>query len=227
MFPREILDKCFEPLMPKLCGMEDAVLSFGNCADLLRCRLVVQTIYNLASRWVWRRLELKLSGPLEPAKLSQLLDIAAFLVAHPEVAEYVRIFSIIAGTYLEHDLPTAAISALLGMAPLLQNLRLLNVNHASMTILGGLLSQPLLHTVLLRGIDCSGLPDVLESKANSSIKRLVVCHCMQPEKLYPLMPSVEAFSSRNDGDEIAHMPPWDRLREVAFENHERRCGPCH
>ena len=136
VFPAEILSMFFENLLPKIDRTEDMHIGLGDTRDLLQCRLVCRTFYVLTSRWVWRRVVLNF-GPISESIFpttneSRPFAICNFFLAHPEVSKHVRYLRISArfGQKLDifHRAPIHTLgSALLAIAPLLQNLRLLGV----------------------------------------------------------------------------------------------------
>jgi len=222
----------FENLLPKINSTEDmAIIGLGDTRDLLQCRLVCRTFYVLTSRWVWRRVVLNF-GPISESIFpttneSRPFAICNFVLAHPEVSKHVRYLSISAcfGRKLDifHGAPIHTLgSALLAIAPLLQNFRLLGVAIDQplpwWQALDALFSLPLLRMIWLKGVDCSGV-SAQGLKPNPGITGLLVLRCTHLENIYPLVPSLEVFRYYGE-TEIEQLPPWDKLREVAFETHE-------
>src|SRR5882724_9703776 len=129
VFPAEILDKCFENLLPPIKFIESGMW-LESISDLLQSRLVCRMFYRIASRWVWRHFNFNILGNSWDISIStsRISDICTLLVERPEVAAYVRVLSIISlpmnhPAYLEL-IPKYGRS-LLTITPLLKNLRLL------------------------------------------------------------------------------------------------------
>ena len=224
VFPAEILDKCFENLLPPITVMDDSMW-LEAISDLLQSRLVCRMFYRGASRWVWRRLEFNLlSNSWEIfINTSRISDICTFLVERPEVAAYVRVLSIRGPLSMDDSTDLELIPkygrSLLAIAPLLKNLRLLYLNIEpvpSRGALGFLFSQPHLHTIWLSRFDGLG-GSGLGLKINPSIRSLCASHCTHLEDIFPFMPSLEVF--RYLGDEDIKFPPWNKLVEVGLESH--------
>ena len=219
--PGEVLDNCFENLLPALGGMEDRSMFNKNLKDkhdILQARLVCRMFYYFASRWAWRRVVLNLTSPT-PTTISKIHDICALFRSHPEVAGYIRILSIeLNSRHMCSPQMYQAGQALLAISPLLKNLRVLVVCGTPAqwnSTLGALLSRPLLHTVWLEWIDCSDLPD-LNLQPNPHITQLHTDECAHFETLYPILPSIEMFRCTSDLVPFTQLPPWNQLRQVSL-----------
>ncbi|KAF8586302.1 hypothetical protein K439DRAFT_1659806 [Ramaria rubella] len=229
--PDELIEKFFDQLLPSICDIETLryPLSKGDVSDLSQCRLVCRMFHHVASRLLWRRIELVLPGYMTSspstttfmaAYLSRLSQITSFLAGNAEFRECVRFLSITtSGPNIPEAVARTTTFHLSSVTPHLINLRVLSLYGVSilptrLTI--SLFLLPSLHTVRLGEIDFSSL-SVEGNLMNTNIKQLGVYRCRQPQRLYAMMPSLRAFDGEVEGDTFAAITSWRSLEEVSFQ----------
>ncbi|KAF8505239.1 hypothetical protein BU17DRAFT_101098 [Hysterangium stoloniferum] len=228
--PGELLTKIFKYLLPALfdTGVLRYPITQGDASDLCQCRLVCRMFYDAASPFVWRRVKLVLPGyrTSSPATVSvanthasRLSDITQFMAAHKTIMEWVRLITLSShGSLYDVSFTRGVVADLSTFPPLLTNLRVLSLQGVSTLpcqFIVNFFLSPSLRAVRLVGIDCSSF-SVDQSTVNTSIKQLGIHRCKSAERLYSIMPSLEAFDGEMDAA-IAVLPLWNSLREASFQ----------
>jgi hypothetical protein len=221
--PEEIIDPIIGSLLPEHDpnGPRLNTYAYEHPVDLICCRLVCRSLFRPASRWLSRRVNLKLY------RFNQHVRVTATPFTRPEYASNTRILHISGRT--ESDFYQAQPRLSHVGTPLfagMRNLRILVIQLCPTLvteILPQLLSLPLLHTVVLEGSEAT-----VDSKNWSciggpfpNIRKLDFRRIRNIGPLISLAPSLEALclnpSTRLD-DVLNSIPfPWYTLRQLALE----------
>ncbi|KAF8531379.1 hypothetical protein JB92DRAFT_3138899 [Gautieria morchelliformis] len=221
--PEEIIDPIVGALLPEYDpnGPRLNTYAYEHLVDLLCCRLVCWSLFRPASRWLCRRVHLKL------CRFNQHVRVTATPFTRPEYASNTRVLHISGRTGSDSHQVQPRLS--LAGTPLfsgMRNLRILVIQLCPTLvteILPQLLSLPLLHTVVLEGSEttvdsinwsCIGGPF-------PNIKKLDFRRIRDIGPLISLAPSLEALSlnpSTRLDDVLSSIPfPWYTLRQLALE----------
>lgn len=217
--PEEILDPIIGALLPEYdpnTGVHEYPV------DLLSCRLACRRFFWPASRWLCRRVRLKLCCFNQHVRL-----IAAPFIC-PEHASNTHVLHIASsptkcGPYVDQPYPSPAKSPLFSQ---MRNLRILIVQLCPTLvrdILPHLLSLPMLHTVVLEGSETTvGSTDwSWIGGPFSNIKKLDFRRTSNIGPLISLSPSLEELTVRPSTELYEVLGsitiPWHTLRQLTLE----------